>query len=489
VTVYLVGAGPGDPGLITARGLALLRRADVLLHDRLAGAELVAEAPAGCTVVYVGKQPDRHVLTQAEINAALVEHGRRGGTVVRLKGGDPFVFGRGSEEAQALRAAGIPFEVVPGITSAIAVPAYAGIPVTHRGRSTRFTVVTGHEDPTKGGSDVDWAALARAGGTLVLLMAIGRLAEIAAALVAGGLDADTPVAVIEQGTLPAQRTVTATLGTVGEAAADVRPPAITVIGDVVALRDEIAWAESRPLAGATIAVTRAREQASGLVTRLRALGAGVLEAPLIRIEPLPGPPLDASGYDVVCLTSPNAPRLLLDRLGGDARRLAGVEVAAIGPGTAAALRDVGIVADVVAEQAIAEGLLDALAGRIAGRRFLVARAEQARATLPDGLRDAGAAAVDVVALYRTVAERPAGDPTAADLVAFTSSSTVSSFADAYAGVDLGAVGGVSIGPVTTATARQRGVGVVAEAKRHDLDGLVAALVDAWAAVRARSWSP
>ncbi len=481
MTVYLVGAGPGDPGLITARGLELVRRAEVLVYDRLASPRLVAEAPAGCTRIYAGKSADRHVLTQDEINAALVEHGATGRAVVRLKGGDPFVFGRGSEEAEVLVAAGIPFEVVPGISSSIAAAAYAGIPVTHRRVSTHFTVVTGHEDPTKDGSDVDWDALAAVGGTLVLLMGVGRLREIADALVAAGRPTTTPVAVVERGTLPTQRVTTGTLATIADDARAARPPAVIVVGEVVRLREAIAWAEARPLHGTTIAVTRARAQADGLARRLLELGAAVVEAPVIRIEPLAGPPLDAGAYDLVCLTSPNAPRLLLERLGGDARRLAGVEVAAIGPGTAAALREVGIIADVVAERAIAEGLLEALAGRVSGRRVLVARAEEARDALPDGLRAAGAS-VDVVPLYRTVAELPEGvDAPAADLVTFTSSSTARAFAAAFPDADLAAVRGVSIGPITSATMRELGIGIVAEATAHDLDGLVAALV---AAVRA-----
>jgi uroporphyrinogen III methyltransferase/synthase len=481
VTVYLVGAGPGDPGLITVRGLELVRSADVIVFDRLAAPALVAEAPAAALRIDAGKQPSRHRLSQAEINAVLVEHGARGARVVRLKGGDPFVFGRGSEEAQALAAAGVPYEVVPGVTSAVAVPAYAGIPVTHRGLATSFTVVTGHEDPAKGTEDVDWAALAATGGTLVLLMGVGRLRAIAEALVAAGKPARTPVAVVARGTLPSQDVVAGTLATIADEVErrGVEAPAVTVVGEVAALREAIAWAEARPLAGLRIAVTRARAQASELVRRLRDLGAGVVETPLIRIEPLPGPPLDAAAYDVVCLTSPNAPRLLLDRVGGDARRLRGVEIAAIGPGTAAALAEAGLVADVVAERAIAEGLVEALAGRAAGRRFLVARAGEARDALPEGLRAAGAAVVDVVALYRTVYEAPpaGADPLAADLVTFTASSTVRAFAAAHAGADLGGVRGVSIGPVTTAAAREHGVPIVAEARRHDLDGLVEAILE------------
>jgi uroporphyrinogen III methyltransferase / synthase len=473
MTVYLVGAGPGDPGLITARGLDLVRRADVLVHDRLASPALVAEAPAGCEIVYAGKRPDHHALTQDEINALLVDRGRRGGTVVRLKGGDPFVFGRGGEEALALRAAGVPFEVVPGVTSAVAVPAYAGIPVTHRGLATSVTFVTGHEDPGKDGEGVDWAALAATGGTLVLLMSVAGLPEITGALTRAGMDPATPAAVVASGTTATQGVVTGTLGSIAADARDVVPPAITVIGPVAGLREQVGWAEARPLHGMRITVTRARAQAGELAARLRELGAEVTEAPLIRIEPLPGPSIDPAAYDVVCLTSPNAPSLLLDRIGADARRLAGVEVAAIGPGTARALRAIGIRADTVAERAVAEGLVEALAAGVAGRRVLVARAEEARDALPEGLRAAGAAVVDVVALYRTLAEPPPGpDVLAADLVTFTAASTVRFLREAFPDADLRSVRGVSIGPVTSAAARELGVGIVAEAASHDLDGLV-----------------
>jgi uroporphyrinogen III methyltransferase/synthase len=309
-------------------------------------------------------------------------------------------------------------------------------------------------------------------------MAVGRLGSIAAALVAGGRSPHTPVAVVASGTLPGQRTVTGTLATIAEVASGVRPPAVTVVGDVVTLREEIAWLERRPLHGVRVAVTRARAQATGLGERLRALGAAVVESPVIRIEPLPGPPIDASAFDVVCVTSPNGARLLLDRVGGDARRLAGVAVAAIGPGTAAALREVGLVADVVAERAVAEGLVAALEGRVAGRRVLLAQAADARAVLADGLRAAGAEVV-VEALYRTRPEpTPGADAAAADLVTFTSASTVHAFAAAHPDVDLRGVRGVSIGPVTSAAAREAGVGLVAEAERHDLDGLVEAVVTA-----------
>jgi uroporphyrinogen III methyltransferase/synthase len=480
VTVYLVGAGPGDPGLITVRGRELLERADVIVYDRLAGDALLDLARPGCLLIDAGKQPGDVALTQDETTATLTEHGLRGALVVRLKGGDPFVFGRGGEEAHALRAAGVEYEIVPGVTSAISVPAYAGVPVTHRDLAAQVTIVTAHERPGKERADVDWGVLARLPGTLVVLMGVARLGAVAEVLVAAGKAADTPVCVTQSGTTAAQRSVVGTLATIAAdvQAAGIRSPAVTVIGAVAALREDLAWAERRPLHGRRIVVTRARARSSGLVARLRDLGAEVDECAVIRIEPLPGPPLDLAAYGLVCVTSPNAPRLLLARGGGDARSLAGVTVAAIGPGTAAALGEAGIVADVVAERSVAEGLLEALPSDLRGVRALVARAEEARDTLPDGLRAAGAE-VEVVSLYRTLAALPRHPERmlAADAVAFTSSSTVTRFADALPGRDLTGVRGVSIGPVTSATARERGVGVVAEAARHDLGGLVETLLE------------
>jgi uroporphyrinogen III methyltransferase/synthase len=479
VTVYLVGAGPGDPRLITVRGDDLLRRADVIVYDRLVSDALLDLARPDCLLIDAGKGPGDVALTQDETTRALIEHGRGGALVVRLKGGDPFVFGRGGEEADALREAGVAYEVVPGVTSAISVPAYAGVPVTHRDLAAQVTIVTGHERPGKPRSDVDWAALAELPGTLVVLMGVARLPGVAAALIAGGKAPETPVCVTQSGTTAAQRSVTGTLATIAAdvEAAGIRSPAVTVIGAVAALREQLAWAELRPLHGRRVVVTRARAQASSLVERLRDLGADVDECAVIRIEPLDGPPIDAGAYGLVCVTSPNAPRLLVERCVGDARALAGATVAAIGPGTAAALREVGIVADVVAERFVAEGLLEALPGDLAGVRALVARAQEARDTLPEGLRAAGAE-VDVVPLYRTLAAqlRHPERMLSADAVAFTSSSTVARFAEALAGHDLSGVRGVSIGPVTSATARELGVGLVAEASAHDLDGLVAELL-------------
>lgn len=488
--VHLVGAGPGDPGLLTARALELIAAADVILHDRLIPESALDGAREDAELVYVGKRPGRPSVPQSQIDALLVEHGRAGRRVVRLKGGDPFVFGRGGEEAQALRDAGVPFEVVPGVTAGIAAPAYAGIPVTHRDEASAVAFVTAHEDPDKPESAIDWEALGRFPGTLVFYMGVGRLLATAQRLIAAGRPASEAVAVVERGTLPGQRTVLGTLETIAQRAAEaqVRPPSITVVGSVSTLAPGLAWLEDRPLHDVTVAVTRARAQASGLAGRLRELGAQVVEAPAIRIVPLPGPAPDLAKYDLVCLTSPNGVRLLFERLadaGADARALAGATVAAIGPGTARALRDRGVLADVVPERFVAEGLVEALAGRPV-RRALVARAREARDVLPDALRERGAE-VDVLALYETVAD--ALDPAARDAVAaaqyvtFTSSSTVRFLLEALGGPEpLAAARLASIGPVTSATLREHGLEPALEAPRHDIDGLVDALVaDATAA--------
>jgi uroporphyrinogen III methyltransferase/synthase len=482
--VHLVGAGPGDPGLLTARALELIASADVIFHDRLIPATALDGAREEAELVYVGKRPGRPSVPQAQIDALLVEHGRAGRRVVRLKGGDPFVFGRGGEEAQALRGAGVAFEVVPGITAGIAAPAYAGIPVTHRDEASAVAFVTGHEDPGKPESAIDWEALARFPGTLVFYMGVGRLPAIAQRLTAAGRPPTEPVAVVERGTLPGQRTVLGTLQTIAERAAEarVRPPSITVVGGVTALAPRLAWLEDRPLHDLTVAVTRARAQSSGLAGRLRELGAQVVEAPAIRIVALPGPAPDLAAYDLVCLTSPNGVRLLFERLaaaGADARALAGATVAAIGPGTARALREHGVLADVVPERFVAEGLVEALADRPV-RRALVARAREAREVLPDALRERGAD-VDMLALYETVAEPldpPAREALAeADYVTFTSSSTVRFLLEATGGTaPLAAAQLASIGPVTSATLREHGLEPAFEAARHDVDGLVDALV-------------
>jgi uroporphyrinogen III methyltransferase/synthase len=479
-TVYLVGAGPGDPGLVTRRALDLIARADAILYDRLIPPGVLEGARPDAELRYVGKRPGEAAATQEEINAQLVELGRAGRTVVRLKGGDPFVFGRGGEEAEALAAAGIPFEVVPGVTAGVAAPAYAGIPVTHRDAASAVAFVTGHEDPAKDESSLDWQELARFPGTLVLYMGVGNLAAIAQSLIAAGRDPSEPAAVVARGTLPGQATVTGTLAEIAARVNDagLRPPAITLIGQVASLRERLAWSERRPLDGQVVAVTRARAQASELAARLRELGAEVVETPSIRIEPRPAE--IGGGYSLICFTSPNGVHLYFEALGSDARALAGATIAAIGPGTAAALRRHGIEPDVVPERSVAEALVEALADvAVEGRRVLVARAAEARDVLPDALRERGAE-VDVVALYDTVAEPLSAEQLAAleraTYVTFTSSSTVRFFLEAGARVAAGARV-VSIGPVTSATARERGLEVHAEAERHDIDGLVDAIVE------------
>jgi uroporphyrinogen III methyltransferase / synthase len=475
---------------MTQRALELIARADVILYDRLIPTGALDGARPDAELRYVGKSPGAESVSQDEINALLVEHGRTGATVVRLKGGDPFVFGRGGEEAEALTAAGIEFEVVPGVTAGIAAPAYAGIPVTHRDEASAVAFVTGHEDPAKPESAIDWPALAAFPGTLVLYMGVRRLPEIAARLIEAGRSADEPAAVVERGTLPGQRTVTAPLAEIATAAADVRPPAVTLVGPVARLREGLAWIERRPLHGRRVVVTRARAQASGLAATLRGLGADVLEAPAIRIDPRPVEGEIArvadtiADYDVICLTSPNGVALLFEALaarGRDARALAGAMVAAIGPGTARELAARGIRADVVPERSVAESLLAELEKTdLAGKRALIPRAAEARDVLPDGLREAGAE-VDVVPLYDTVGEElaaPAVDAIArADYVTFTSSSTVTRFLDAVGDGMPNGARVVSIGPITSATARERGLEVHVEAQRHDVDGLVEALVD------------
>jgi uroporphyrinogen III methyltransferase/synthase len=490
--VYLVGAGPGDPGLMTARSLELIASADAIYYDRLIPPGALDGAREDAELIYVGKQPGVPSVPQDEIGARLVEAGRAGRSVVRLKGGDPFVFGRGGEEGEALRDAGVEFEVVPGVTAGVAATAYAGIPVTHRNDASAVAFVTGHEDPEKMESALDWPALASFPGTLVFYMGVKRLSENAAALVEAGRDPGEPAAAIERGTWPGQRTVTATLGTIAEVVGreEIKAPALIVVGEVARRREDLEWLERRPLHGRRVVVTRARAQASGLATTLRGLGAEVVELPAIRIEPriendevrkVAG----ALGiYELVCLTSPNGVRLLFEAMknaGLDARALAGVTMAAIGPGTARALAERGVLADVVPERFVAEGLIEALEDtEVAGARVLVARAAEARDVLPDALRERGAE-VDVVALYETVREQPGDDEVeaaqSADYVTFTSSSTVTNLVEALGDRFPKGARIVSIGPITSETVRTAGLEVDVEAERHDVDGLLAALLD------------
>jgi len=486
--VYLVGAGPGDPGLLTARALELIASADTILYDRLIPSAALEGARPGAELLYVGKEGGGASVPQEQTEALMIARAQAGGTVVRLKGGDPFVFGRGGEEALALRAAGIAFEIVPGVTAGVAALAYAGIPVTHRGLARACAFVTGR---TGDESELDWAALAAFPGTLVFYMGVGRLAQISAALIEAGRAPDEPAAVVEAGTLPTQRTVRGTLQTIAERVSDERvgSPSITVVGPVAELADELAWVAARPLAGLTVAVTRARAQASGLADSLRELGAEVVQAPAIRIEPIPGPPLDPAAYDLICVTSQNAVGALFERLaagGRDARALAGARIASIGPGTDRELRAHGIVADVTAERSVGEGLVEALAD-VPVTHALIARARGGRDVLPEALRERGAE-VDVLELYESLAEPLAAETVAAveaaDYVTFTSSSTVHNL--------LGAIGElsphtrvVSIGPITSETLREHDVAVDVEAGEHDVDGILAALLADAAARPAR----
>ncbi len=484
MTVYLVGAGPGDPGLLTRRGAEVLATADVVVHDRLAPAELLELAPRGAEFVDVGKSPRHPTMAQDEINALLVDRGRAGRSVVRLKGGDPYVFARGAEEAAALLAAGVEVEVVPGVSSAFAVPASAGIPVTLRNVSTSVTVVTGHEDPSKPEPQVDWEALARVGGTIVILMGVTHLRQITGRLLAGGLPPDTPVAAVTWGTRPDQLTVRATLATIADH--PVEAPATIVVGQVVA--QDLDWFTRRPLFGRRVVVTRSRPQASELSRLLGERGAHVVETPVIEIgDPSDGGvALDAAladlaGTDWLVLTSPNGAARVCDRL-TDARDLAGVKIAAIGPGTARELARRGIRADLVPPRFVAESLLEAFPDpSAAGGRVLLARAEVARDVLVDGLA-ARDWEVRVAPAYRTVAARvddAARDLVrSADVVTFTSSSTVERFLDAF-GVAAVPPVVACIGPVTAATARDAGLAVDVEAPVHTIDGLVDALCD-WA---------
>jgi uroporphyrinogen III methyltransferase/synthase len=476
--VYLVGAGPGDPGLLTRRGAELLARADLVVIDRLVDPALLDLAPPEAERIDVGKGPGREGPGQEEINDLLVERGRKGGTVVRLKGGDPFVLARGGEEAEALAAAGVPFEVVPGVTSAVAAPAYAGVPLTHRGLATSFTVVTGRT----GGEGPDWDALARAGGTLVVLMGVATRAAIAERLMAGGLDPTTPAAAIQWGTWPDQRTWRTTLA--GLRDAPVESPAVLVIGAVAGL--DLHWFEDRPLLGRRVVVTRAREQAGPLVEGLRRLGAVPVEVPVVEVvDPADGGTALAhaaaglAAFDWVVLTSANGVDRLLPLL-RDSRAFGACRIACVGPATAAALARWHVRADLVPDEAVGEALVDAFPAPPDDRagRVLVAQAADARPVVAEGLRDAGWG-VEVVEAYRTVPVTPAPGvvekAAAADAVTFTASSTVLAYLDA-AGPDAVPSAVVCIGPVTAGTARDAGLAVTAVADPHTVEGLLDALV-------------
>ncbi|HEY4305276.1 MAG TPA: uroporphyrinogen-III C-methyltransferase [Gemmatimonadaceae bacterium] len=502
--VYLVGAGPGDPGLLTLRGGELLVTCDAIVYDALANPALlalaqVADRPKPVEMHDVGKRGGTtDSARQDDINELLVRLGKAGKRVVRLKGGDPLVFGRGSEEAQALAEAGVPFEIVPGVTAGIAAPAYAGIPVTHRGMATSVTFVTGHEDPTKEATQVNWDALAKAGGTIVLYMGVKTLPNIASALVDGGMRADTPAAAIQWGTYARQRTVTATLTTLSDAITreGLSAPVITVIGPVAALRDEIGWFDRRALFGRRIVVTRARSQAASLTDRLLAAGAEVIEMPATRIEETDPAPLNAAlenldEFDWLIFTSQNGVRIFWDALRAsdrDARALAGVKIAAVGPATAEALLEHGLAVDIAPDRFVAEALIDELRDRgdMKGKRVLYAAAEAARETLQEGLGEMGAN-IHRVTLYRSVPDgegarelRQKIERGEADLVTFTSASSVKAFVEAV-GIDVAIkLPAASIGPVTTDAAEKIGLEVMIEAGRSTIDGLAESIAEHFA---------
>ncbi len=498
--VYLVGAGPGDPGLITVKGIECLEQADVVIYDYLASERLLAYTRSNARKIYVGKKGGDHTLPQHEINALILREAKAGNLVVRLKGGDPYIFGRGGEEAELLIENGIPVEIVPGVTSAIAAAAYAGIPLTHRDHTSTLAFVTGHEDPTKKESSIDWRALARGIGTIVFFMGVKNLPSITRNLIDHGKPASTPVAVIRWGTTNRQKTVCGTLETIADivAAAGIGAPAIIVVGEVVRLREKLQWFEMRPLLGKTVLVTRTREQAGVLVKRLSDLGADCIEVPVIEIHPPESlQPLDdaidaIATYDWVIFTSVNGVSAFFDRLferGGDARRLGSVRTAVIGPATAERLRRYGITSDIVPESFRAESIVDAFRDRaVSGKRILVPRAREARPVLIDALRHLGAV-VDEVPAYQTLPSSEGRErmlealtDRRIDIVTFTSSSTVRNFVDLLppSGIQdlLDGVMLASIGPITTETAEALGLRISVTAETFTIDGLCAAIVQA-----------
>jgi uroporphyrinogen III methyltransferase/synthase len=490
-TVYLVGGGPGDPGLMTLRGAELIASADAILYDRLIPDSALRDVQGDALLEFAGKGPSGDSKLQPDIEARMIELAKAGKSVVRLKGGDPFVFGRGGEEAATMAAAGIPFEIVPGVTAGVAAAAYAGVPVTHRDHAAAVAFITGHEDPLKPESTIDWPALAKFPGTLVFYMGVKNLPRISAQLIENGRDASEPVAVIAQGTTPVQKTVTGSLSEIPDLVANsgINPPALTVIGSVVEERERIEWFENRPLFGRTVAVTRARAQASKLSAQLRELGAAVIEAPSIRTEvrddaDVRAATASASGSGIIAFTSANGVDAFFEALardGRDARALPGVRMAAVGGATAEALKKHGVIADLVPERSTAEGLLELLAeDDLNGVRILLAVAANARPVLGAGLRDRGATVTEV-AYYDTIAEElddeAAAAITEADFITFASGSAVHSLAKSLGGTDdIVSANLISIGPNTTEAMLEHGLEATAEAETSDLDGLIAALL-------------
>ena len=496
--VYLVGAGPGDPNLITQKGLLCIRNADVVIYDYLASPTLLKHISPQSEIIYVGKKGGDHTLSQNKINDLIIEKARQGLIVTRLKGGDPFIFGRGGEEAEELVDAGIEFEIVPGVTSAIAAPAYAGIPLTHRDFTSTLAFVTGHEDPTKTESSIDWKALATGIGTVVFLMGVKNLPHIVDKLIINGKPKDTPIALVRWGTTDDQQVVTGTLDTIVDEVtrASLKAPAIIVVGGVVTLRDRLKWFENRPLFGRHIIVTRARELASDLVKKLSALGAACIEAPTISIVPPEDfGPLDAAidriaDYDWLVFTSVNGVKFFFERLfdmNKDVRCLGHLKTACIGPATAAKLREFSIKTDILPERYVAESVIEAFKKEpLSEKKILLPRAEQARPILPVELNKMGAV-VDEITAYRTrlVHENAETLQThlkekIADMVTFTSSSTVTNFKSILPRDDVqNLMTGVSvacIGPVTAKTAEKEGFTVDIVAEEYTIDGLCNAIL-------------
>ncbi len=497
--VFLVGAGPGDPGLITVKGVNCIAGADVVVYDYLASPALLAHVNPDAEMIYVGKKGGDHTLPQDGINALIVEKAKQGNIVARLKGGDPFIFGRGGEEAEILIAAGIPFEVVPGVTAAIGASAYAGIPLTHRDYTSDVAFVTGHEDPTKSESSVDWKALATGIGTLVFFMGVKNLQTITTNLVTNGRSVDTPVAVIRWGTTPKQKTVTGTLGTIVDETqrAGIKAPAIIIVGGVVNLRKTMQWFENRPLMGRRIVVTRAREQASDLVYRLTEYGAECIQYPTIQVTPPPDwAPLDRAiegldAYDWIVFTSVNGVDYFFRRLfenGLDIRALGHIKTATIGPATADRLKTWGLKSDIVPESYRAESVVEAFtATPIEGIKVLLPRAREARSVLPMELTRMGATVDEVTAYETKQVENKAADliehlaAGTIDMVTFTSSSTVKNFhcllpPDRVEQL-MDGVAVASIGPITSRTAKDLGLSVTIEADTFTIPGLVKAILN------------
>ncbi len=492
--VFLIGAGPGDPGLLTVKGADVIKNADVIIYDYLASPELLALAGKHAEIIYVGKKGGDHTMAQEDINMLIVEKAKKGLTVARLKGGDPFIFGRGGEEAQVLEKHKISFEIVPGVTSAIAAPAYAGIPLTHRDYTSTLAFVTGHENPAKPQSKIDWAFLAKGMGTIVFLMGVKNLAHIAKNLAKHGMAPSTPVALVRWGTTPSQVTITGTLENIVARVkkAGLKAPAIIVVGKVVNLRNRLKWFENRPLFGKRIVVTRAREQASGLVARLSGLGAFCLECPTIKIVPPDDfTPLDnaikeLSSYEWIIFTSVNGVKFFFERLfekGLDARALCHIKTAAIGPVTSEKLFEYGFRTDIIPKSFHAESVVEAFESEnIKNKKILLPRARQARPVLPVQLKKMGAW-VDEIAVYKTVRDDTNApllmeylEKGKIDMVTFTSSSTVKNFVSLFSGADsmkklMSGVKIASIGPITTATAKDLGLDVHITADEYTIKGL------------------